>query len=151
MLNIKDLSRRSMLKIMFFSSFVPSLLLTNSCKDNVSEPIKKTYKTTLDKEIAKIKNYLAKKTEDGYFNIPIEYIYPKGNRVLIVTYRDGKNLLQFKKVQIISRNQKRFKLSGLENKSLLLKNPSGVINMLNKIDHKTLKLRFFEKLKFKKS
>jgi hypothetical protein len=146
MFDSQSITRRSVLKFLLISSVVPSIFLSTSCKDDISSPFEREYKTALDKEIAKLENYTALKLPNGNFKIPLDYVELPNNYswVLIVDYKQGKNLLKTQKVKFIKMDNKFITISGLKNNSILLKNPSIVLNKLKKIDHNTLKMRFIE-------
>jgi len=152
MSNSNNLSRRKVLKFIIFSSTLFVFSLFPSCKNKSIEPLKQTFETSLDMEIAKMEKIVLKKTKNGYFKIPNDFVYrPKQEAYFVLISKRSSNgssfSLEMRKIKTMTKNDGYIlSYDSLENVNLLI-DPQYTINKLNKIDHNTLKQRFTRSIK----
>lgn len=144
----KDLSRRSFLKISFFSSLLTLLPFISSCdKNTVSSHIGQESK--FDSELGGLAKISAQQNSEGQFKISKDYIY-QTNRyhyVLITEKKSNVTAMKFQRVNLVNKDGDYLWVSGIKDNSYLIINPNQTIKKLNKINHNALKESFLAGLK----
>ena len=144
----KDLSRRSFLKISFFSSLLTILPFISSCDTNtVSGEIGQESK--FNSELGEFAKISVQQESEGQYKISKDYIYKTGryHYVLITEKKSNVTAIKFQRVNLLKKEGNYLWVDGIEENSDLLINPKQTINALNKIDHIALKESFLAGLR----
>jgi len=139
----KNLSRRSFLKISFFSSLLTILPFISSCDTNtVSGEIGQESK--FNSELSKLAKTSVQQDSEGQYKISKDYIYKTGryHYVLITEKKSNVTAMKFQQVNLLKKEGNYLWVDGIEDNSSLVIKPKQTINELNRIDNIALKESF---------